>query len=109
MRSARRRRARPGAVAIKTSQGESFCDILKTIKSKVNPDKMDIKIRSIEKTRNSEVLIELSASAENKAKFGDKLADAIGEAGAVRQLVTSSHAVVRDLDAATEKKRTSRW
>ena len=60
-------------------------------------------MKTIQETSSGDVLVELSATAENRAKFGGMIGEAIGESGVVRQIVPRSTLLIRNLDAVSNE------
>ncbi|XP_033222480.1 uncharacterized protein LOC117176348 [Belonocnema kinseyi] len=98
----KRRRTRPEAVLIKPTGNRNYADVLKQIRSTVKPEESNVIIKSIRKTRQGHVLLEVGASPEDKASFRTKLKEAIQGAGEVRQLSPKCQVEIRDLDISTE-------
>ena len=74
------RRLRPETVLIRSTEGKKYTDVLtiRDIRSKVKLDSLNVIIKAVKETRPGDVLLELSASPENKAKFSEALELAIG-------------------------------
>ena len=99
----RRKKQRAEAFLIKPADGKGYADVLRIIRTSVNPAEHDVDIKGIRKTRSGDVLVEIEANAENKTKFGCALSTAVGESSCVRPLKPKSMVENRDLDAATEE------
>lgn len=102
-RPRRNRRKRPEAVLIKPTQGTSYADVLKSIRSQVNPDEMGVKVKAVRQTRAGDILVELRATSEAKAIFGTAVRGAIGRSGEVRSLVPKAQVDIGDIDSATDE------
>ena len=56
------RRARPEAVLIKPTEGESYAAILKDLKKHVKPDELGVTVHGIGETSSKDLLVELKCS-----------------------------------------------
>ena len=82
--------------------GKSYAEILGEIRSKVDPSKYDMGIKTIRKTRSGEVLIALiKPAAESKTSFTDASKNAIGEDVSVRVLTPRATMEIRDMLSCT--------
>lgn len=83
---------------IKSGKGQTYADILGTIKDKVNPEALDTEIKSVRRTRMGDVLVELGTNTRNKENFCEALRGALGETATVRSLEPKITLEIRDLD-----------
>ena len=98
-----RRKIRPDAVIIKPGQGLKYGEVLKSIRNNIKPEDFGVNVKNIRETRAGDVLVELSATAEDGSKFGAKIGETIGGSGVVRQLVPRTTLLIRDLDAVSNE------
>ena len=90
--------ARSGdAIRMSAKDGESYANILKAIKAKVNPQNSGAEVLSIRRTRREEILLVLKKGGD-VSTFEKALDQAIGEKAEVKSLVSKKSLEVRDLD-----------
>jgi len=94
----RPKKPRAEAILIKPLGGRSFADVLGQIRTKAKPEETDTIIRSIRRTQNGDVLLELGKSKDRDG-FAASLKTALGDGGAIRALEPRCSIEVRDLDA----------
>lgn len=97
------RRARPEAVLVKPAQGQSYAQVLKDLKSKIEPGTLGVKVKGIRKTRNGDVLIEVQGETEGRNKLSSAIRGVVGGKGNVRELVPRTEVEILDLDEITEE------
>ena len=69
---------------------------------RVNPTELVVG-KGIRKTRTGDVLVEVKANPDNKAKFGNALSTAMGVTSSLRPLKSKTQVEIRDLDGVTEE------
>ena len=90
--------ARSGdAIRVSARDGESDADILKAMKSKVNPQNAGAEVLSIRRTRREEILLVLKKGGD-VSTFEKALDQAVDEKAEVKSLVSKRSLEVRDLD-----------
>ena len=90
--------ARSGdAIRLSAKDGESYADILKVMKAKVNPQNAGAEVLSIRRTRREEILLVLKKGGD-VSTFEKALDQAVGEKAEVKSLVSKRSLEVRDLD-----------
>ena len=90
--------ARSGdAIRVSARDGESYTDILKAMKAKVNPQNSGAEVLSVRRTRTEEILLVLRRGGDVSA-FEKALEQAVGEKAEVKSLVSKRSLEVRDLD-----------
>ena len=82
--------------------GQSYADILKEMKAKVNPRKTGLEVLSIRRSRKEEVLLVLKKGGDVSA-FRKELDLAVGERAQISALVSMRSFEIRDLDETVEK------
>jgi type II secretory pathway pseudopilin PulG len=94
-------RKRTQAIVIKPAQGKSFADVLKDVHGDFTKEKPATDIKCIRKTRGGDVLVELASKPgdEEFQAFSQKIRQAVGQNGAVRQLTPKTSVEVRNLTA----------
>ena len=76
---------------------ESYADILKAMKAKVNPQNAEAEVLSIRRTRREEILL-VRRKGGDVSTFEKALDQAVGEKAEVKSLVSKRSLEVRDLD-----------
>ena len=90
------------AIKVSTRDGQSYADILKEIKVKVDPRRVGLDVLSIRRTRREDVLLVLKKGGDDSA-FRKELDRAVGERVGISALVSSRSLEIRDLDEIVEK------
>lgn len=85
------------AILIKPSGGRSFAEVLGDLKTKAKPEDSGTVVKSIRRTQNGDVLLELGKPGD-KAGFAASLKAALGDKGTVRSLDPKTSVEIRDLD-----------
>ncbi len=91
------------AVIIKPTEGNSYAEVLKNIRSKVNLKEADVKIKGIRKTRAGALLLELEKGQTAKANFCEALKHTLQNSATVADLKPKATIEIRDLDSLTTK------
>lgn len=85
-------------VIIKPDEGRSYADVVSELKSNIKPTDIGIEVRSIRKTRNGEVHLQITESkAGGKASFMETAAR-IPTAKGVTQLIKRKGVVIEDVE-----------
>ena len=90
------------AIKVSANNGQSYADILKEMKAKVDPRKAGLEVLSIRRTREEEVLLVLKKGGDVSA-FRKELDLAVGERAQISALVSTRSLEIRDLDEIVEK------
>ena len=85
------------AIKLSAKDGQSYADILKEMKAKVDPRKAGLEVLCIRRTRKEEVLLVLKKGGDVSA-FRKELDLAVGESAQISAIK------IRDLDETVEKK-----
>ena len=97
--------ARSGdALKVSARDGQSYADILKEMKAKVDPRKVGLEVLSIRRTRKEEVLPVLKKGGDVSA-FRKQLDQAVGERAEISALVSTRSIEIRDLHETVEKEK----
>ncbi|BES90724.1 ZnF_C2HC [Nesidiocoris tenuis] len=96
-----RTRMQRSAIIIKPQEKSTFAEVLRELRNTVNPGEMGADVRTIRKTRDGDVLIELGRQSANQKEFADKIKAVLGDRGTTRSLVPRVSLEVRDLDDVT--------
>ena len=82
--------ARSGdAIRVSAKDGESYADILKEMKAKVNPQSAGAEVLSIQRTRREEILLVLKRGGD-VSTFDKALNQVVGEKAEVKSLVSKT-------------------
>ena len=92
------------AIKVSAKDGQSYADILKEMKAKVDPRKAGREVLSIRRTRKEEVLLVLKKGGDVSA-FRKELDLAVGERAQISALVLKRSLEIRDLDETVEKRQ----
>lgn len=95
-------RPRPLAVIVKKGE-EQFPELLRTVRSKVDPIVMGTAITKMRQTQNGNLLIEVSGGADSAATVKREIERSLGPGAEVRTTEDLSPVEVRDLDEVTTK------
>ncbi|XP_018796551.1 PREDICTED: uncharacterized protein LOC108973628 [Bactrocera latifrons] len=90
-------------VIIKPAEGNSYAEVLKCIRSKVNIREGEVKIKGIRKTRAGAALLELEKGQSIKASFCEALKTTLRESATVADLKPKATIEIRDLDSLSTK------
>ena len=85
------------AIRVSAKDGDSYAEILKAMKAKVNPKNSGAEVLSIRRTRREEILLVLK-KGDDVSAFEKALDQAVGEKANVKSLVSKRTLEVRDLD-----------
>lgn len=99
----RRRRPRSEAVLIKPQAGQTYADVLREIRNKVNPESTGTKVKSIRQTRTGGVLLEIGEEAAKKGAFEEEIKSILGKTAVVSSLEPRCTIEIRDLDCLTSE------
>ena len=90
--------ARSGdAIRVSVKDGESYAEILKAVKAKVNPQNSGVEVLSIRRTRKEEILLVLKKGG-NVSAFEKALDQVVGQRAEVKSLVSKRSVEVRNLN-----------
>lgn len=98
LQKTRRKKARTKAILIKPSAGQTYADLLKNIKGKVNPEESGANIKSIRQTKEGGVLLEISKKTNDDTAFTEAIKTAVGGCGTVKRLTPMTTIEILDLD-----------
>ena len=96
------KRVHSEAVSIKPSDGVSYAESLKSLKSRVNPEELGFKIGGIRETRTKDLLVKVKCAAENRGRLDPAFRDVVEESGSVYHLVPTVEVVILDIDPTAE-------
>ena len=93
---------RPKAVIITPEEGVRYPEILKNLKSRVNPEELGVKIGGIRDTRTEDLLFEVKCAAEDRGRLYSAFSGIVGESGLFRYLVPTAEVVILDIKPTAE-------
>jgi hypothetical protein len=96
-------RKKRDVVLIQPGAEKTYAEILGTLKEKMNPEESGAVVKSVRKTQNGAVLLELGKETTDKEAFRRSIQEAIGNAGQVRSPVSTTTLEIWDLDCLTTK------
>lgn len=97
-------RAKPDAIILRPAAGQSYADVLGSVRRAVKPETCGVDVKSIRRTRAGDVLVELrKTAAEARSSFSEALRAAAGDGSSVRELVPKSSVEITDLDSCSTK------
>lgn len=94
---------RNDAVIITPGEGQTYAQVLGVIRNKINPADAEADIKTIRKTQNGGILLELGRNTKDKNHFHAIIEKAIGEAGVVKMVNPKITLEMGDLDCLTTK------
>lgn len=95
-------RGRSDAVIIRPTEGHSFADVLKNLRSNVKPEETEVAVRSIRKTKTGAILLELDKGGK-KEDFCEAIKETLKDAADVRDVRPKVTVEIRDLDLFSTK------
>mgnify|MGYP002738709476 CR=1 FL=1 len=98
----RPQRPKPEAVIVKPTEGHSYAEILKDLRSKMMTDDSS-KVRSVRKTRTGALLLEFGRGEKVSPEFVKQLKNTVQETASIAELKPTSTIEIRDLDSLTAR------
>lgn len=89
-------RPRNGKLVVK-AEGKSFVEMVKDLKEKVDPEKEEIKIKYMKKTKNGDLLLEVEGGDEKASKLKETIARDTGRT--VESAGREKSIIITDIDA----------
>lgn len=93
-------KAKPEAVLIKPSDGHTYADVLRNLRSQINTEEA-LKIRGIRKTRNGAILLELNRGEKIVPTLVKSVTKTVQDMAEVSELKPTGTVEIRDLDSLT--------
>lgn len=90
------------AVLIKPMEGHSYADVLKSLRSKIQPSE-NASVKGIRKTRTGALLLELGKGEKIPPELFEKIKSTVQESASVRELKPVATVEIKDLDSLTIK------
>ena len=103
-RQTKKRRNNEGAVLIRPTDGKTYADTLRQIKTAVDPGASKVKVQGLHKTKDGGLLLRLRSKATERQNFQEELRQALRESARVRDMTSGVRLEVMDLDCTTEVK-----
>lgn len=88
---------------IKPAEGQTYVDVVRTIRQKVDPGQCQTEVKTIRKTKDGAVLLQLAKRTDG-TEFHKVLQTAIGQTGQVKDLTSRVTLEFLDLDCVTTAK-----
>lgn len=82
---------------MKPKKGKTFADVFRSMRERTSPEDCDIKVKSVRKTKNSEILVELYKETKDQEKFSETLRTALGEDATVFSISKKISLEIRDM------------
>lgn len=95
------KRPPPDSISVKPENGETYSDILKAIRQKVDINAIGSQVSKISESRNGEIIIRLNHKDKKREVLVDALKSNLGDRAAVRSLVSHDDVDIQDLDNIT--------
>ncbi|XP_073831444.1 uncharacterized protein [Musca autumnalis] len=95
-------RSRANVVLVKPADGHTYADVLKNLKENVKPEDADVIVRTIRKTRNGAIFLELAQGGKTK-QFSDAIKDTLKETAQETDSKPKAAIEIRDIDCTTTK------
>jgi len=95
------KRPPPDSISVKPENGETYSDILKAIRQKVDINAIGSQVSKISESRNGEIIIRLNHKDKKREVLVDALKSNLGDHAAVRSLVSHDDVDIQDLDNIT--------
>ncbi|XP_065354607.1 uncharacterized protein LOC135949073 [Calliphora vicina] len=91
---------RPDAVVIKPRDGHSYADVLKNLKTKVNPEETEVAIQSVRKTKSGSILLVMGQGGR-KDEFREAIMSTLKEEATVQDMKSKATIEIQDHDSLT--------
>lgn len=91
----------PDAIAVKPNEGETFADILRSVRKDVDVEKTGAHITSIAESSKGEVLIRVTRGESKRSDLESAIRNALGTRASVRGLVRHDNLDITRLDGVT--------
>jgi len=95
------KRPPPDSISVKPENGETYSDILKAIRQKVDINAIGSQVSKISESRNGEIIIRLNHQDKKREELVDALKSNLGDRAAVRSLISYDDVDIQDLDNIT--------
>ena len=90
------------AITIKASTSETYADVIKQMKNKIDPTEIGVEIKGIRRTKTGELLVNFKKGDGQAEKLRKALGNMLGDDVTVRTLTRSHTIDIRDLDESTD-------
>lgn len=95
------KRPLPDSISVKPENGETYSDILKAIRQKVDINAIGSQVSSISESRNGGIIIRLTHQDKKREELVDAIKSHLGDRAAVKSLVSYDDLDLQDLDNIT--------
>lgn len=98
---------RPDAVIIKPREGHSYADVLKNLRTKMNPEETEVAIQSVRKTKSGSILLVMGKGGR-KDEFRKAITGTLKEEATVQCMKSKATIEIQDLDSLTTEEEVFR-
>lgn len=97
----RTRKPKTDAFIIKPTDGHSYAEVLKNLRSKLNPEKAEVNIKTIRRTKDGSLLLQLAKGEKIKDTFSEAIKSTLQDTAELREVKPKTTIELRDLDSFT--------
>lgn len=91
------------AITIKAKSTESYADVIKEMKRKINPTDIGVEIQGIRRTRAGELLVKLKKGEGQAEKLKSAIGNKLGEDVLIKAVTKNTIIDIRDMDESTDE------
>lgn len=91
------------AITIKPNTETTYADMLKAMKSNINPTEIGIEIKSMRRTRTGDILVQFNKGERQAEKLTRAIENTLGNDVTIKTVTKSCRIDIRDMDETTEK------
>lgn len=89
---------RGAAVLVKPGKDSTYSDIVRKIRTTVDPTKSHVQVTTVRRTKDGLCLIKMQSNTDERDVFRRVLQDAVGDAGSVKAMTSQVQVEIMDLD-----------
>lgn len=89
------------AFIIKPTDGHSYSEVLKNLRSRLNPEKAEVNIKAIRRTKDGSLLLQLAKGEKITETFTEAIKSTLLDTAELRELKPKTTVELRDLDSFT--------
>lgn len=93
----------PGEAITIKAQPETYAEVIKKMKSSVNPSEIGVEISSMKRTKAGELIVKFKKGVGQAEKLKDALSNTLGDDVTIRSVARIQMVDIRDLDESTDK------
>lgn len=91
------------ALTIKANSSESYVEVIKQMKNKINPTEVGVQIKGMRCTKTGELLVRLNKGEGQAEKLNSAISEKLGNDLTVRAVTNKQIIDIRDMDEATDE------